>query len=93
MDMETLVQLERLNQISLTDEEKADVMEHFAFLEKQNEALNDMDTDDVERMIYVMPLENVLREDIQKKLFTRDELQEGAPEVTDGYWQVPRLLD
>jgi Asp-tRNA(Asn)/Glu-tRNA(Gln) amidotransferase C subunit len=35
----------------------------------------------------------VVREDIERKLFTRDELQKGAPETMDGYWQVPRLVD
>ena len=32
-------------------------------------------------------------EDVQNKMFTRDELQQGAPETMDGYWQVPRLVD
>ena len=32
-------------------------------------------------------------EDVEKKLFTRDELQRSAPETMDGYWQVPRLVE
>ena len=44
-------------------------------------------------MVHVMPIMTVVREDVEKKLFTRDELQKGAPEATDGYWQVPRLLE
>ena len=27
------------------------------------------------------------------KKFTREELQAGAPETMDGYWQVPRLVE
>ena len=31
-------------------------------------------------------------EDKEIKKFTRDELQQSAPETNDGYWQVPRLV-
>ena len=55
--------------------------------------LNAIDTSNVERMVHVMPIMTVVREDIEKKLFTRDELQKGAPEVMDGYWQVPRVVE
>ena len=57
------------------------------------EILNSVNTDNTERMVHVMPLVNVIREDVSKKLFTRDELQSQAPESMDGYWQVPRLVE
>ena len=66
------------------------------FFDQQSEemsVLNAIDTDNVERMVHVMPLTNVLREDVVIKNFTRDELQEDAPESYDGYWQVPRLVE
>ena len=44
-------------------------------------------------MVHVMPILTVVREDVEKKLFTRDQLQQGAPETVDGYWQVPRLVE
>ena len=31
--------------------------------------------------------------DENKKIYSRDELQEHSPESYDGYWQVPRLVD
>ena len=43
-------------------------------------------------MIYVMPMTNVLREDVRKQPFTRDSLLEGAPERSEDSWQVPRLV-
>ena len=65
----------------------------FEKAEKDAEILASVDTENVERMVYVMPMTNIIREDIAKKLFTRDQLQEQAPESMDGYWQVPRLVD
>lgn len=93
MDIKTLERLQKLNQLKLTDEESAKILGFFETAEKDAEILSSVDTENVERMVYVMPLTNVLREDIAKRLFTRDQLQEQAPESMDGYWQVPRTVD
>lgn len=93
MNKEVLNSLEKLNKLQLTEDESAKVL---GFFEKQREdmsVLASIDTENVERMVHVMPLVNVLREDVVIKNFTRDELQEDAPESYDGYWQVPRLVE
>ena len=75
------------------DAEERDVL---AFFEKQGaelESLSALDTENVERMVHVMPILTVVREDVVVKKFTREELQAGAPETMDGYWQVPRLVE
>ena len=93
MDLATLNRLESLNQLALTEDEKEKVMNWFDTMEKDIALLHEVNTDEVERMVHVIPMENVLRADVAKKLFTRDELQKDAPESEDGYWQVPRLLE
>ena len=93
MEKDTLVKLEKLNQLLLTDDERASLMSFFDKAEGDFEKLNEVNTDNTERMVHVMPMTNVIREDVEKKLFTRDELQADAPESMDGYWQVPRLVE
>jgi len=93
MDKETLRRLEKLNQLQLTEEEKVKILNFFEKQDKEIELLNSVNTDNVERMVHVMPMNNVLRDDVVEKNFTRDELQAAAPEATDGYWQVPRLVE
>ena len=93
MEKETLRLLEGVNQLALSDAEKADVLAFFEKRESDMAVLDAIDTSNVERMVHVMPIMTVVREDIEKKLFTRDELQKGAPEVMDGYWQVPRVVE
>ena len=61
-------------------------------MKEYEDALKDIDTKDVEEMIYVMPMTNVLREDVRKQPFTRESLLEGAPERNEDSWQVPRLV-
>ena len=93
MDAQTLRRLKSLNQLALTEAEEKELMHFFEITEKDLADLNAVDTEAVERMVHVMPLTNVLREDVEIKNFTREQLQEGGPEVTDGYWQVPRLVE
>lgn len=93
MDLVTLNRLCKLNQLNLTECEKENLMEFFKKAEADYELLNATDTENTERMVHAMPLTTVIREDVAKKLFTRDELQSQAPEATDGYWQVPRLVE
>lgn len=93
MNTDALQKLERLNRLLLTDEQREAVLGFFAARQKELELLEGIDTSNIERMVQVMPLETVVREDVEKKLFTRDELQRGAPETADGYWKVPRLVE
>ncbi len=93
MDIKTLKRLEKLNQLRLSDKQEQDLLDFFAKQEREIEALDGIDTENVERMVHVMPILTVVREDREIKNFTRDELQKSAPETTDGYWQVPRLVE
>jgi len=83
---------QELNQIALSDEEEAAMQKIFIAMAEKEAALKNIDTENVEQMIYVMPMTNVLREDVRKQPFTRESLLEGAPERSEDSWQVPRLV-
>ena len=93
MEKDTLLLLEKVNQLRLTEAERDTVLAFFASAEADMQALNAIDTEQVERMVHALPIATVVREDVAKKLFTRDDLQKGAPETMDGYWQVPRVVE
>ena len=88
----TFSNAQQLNQLSLTDEEEAQMQGIFEMMKAHEEGLKDISTEDVEEMIYVMPMTNVLREDVRKQNFSREALLEGAPERSEDSWQVPRLV-
>ena len=88
-----LRKLEMLNQLRLTEEEKDNVLDFFGRQKKELETLEAIDTVEVERMVHVMPILNVVREDVTAQPFTREELQRGAPDTDEGYWCVPRVVD
>ena len=93
MNSDILRRLQKLNQLKLTEAEERDMLSFFEKQKAEMEALCAIDTESVERMVHVMPIFTVVREDVVVKKFTRDELQAGAPETMDGYWQVPRLVE
>ena len=93
MDRETLRRLEMLNQLRLTEDQKDGVISFFEKREADLVALESIDTSTTERMVHVMPIMTVVREDVVSQPFSREALQAGAPETDEGYWCVPRVVD
>ena len=93
MDRETLRLLELLNQLKLTEDEKKEALAFFEDRKADSLGLEAIDTKEVERMVHVMPIMTVVREDIVSQPFSREDLQSGAPETDEGYWCVPRVVE
>lgn len=93
MNREILRRLELLNQLRLTEAEKEATLAFFAEREAEMATLDAIDTAEVERMVHVMPILTVVREDVASQPFTRDQLQRGAPDADEGYWRVPRVVE
>ena len=93
MDRETLRRREMLNQLSLTEAQKDDVMEFFSIREEDGKVLDNINTENTERMVHVMPIMTVVREDVVSKPYTAEELPKGAPETDEGYWCVPKVVE
>ena len=93
MDRETLRKLEMLNQLSLTEAQKDEVIDFFAKRDSELDIINKIDTENTERMVHVMPVLTVVRDDVASQPFSRDDLQKGAPETDEGYWCVPKVME
>lgn len=93
MNIDILKRLCKLNQLKLTESEESELLAFFERQKGEMDLLCAIDTENVERMVHVMPILTVVREDVVIKKFSREELQAGAPETMDGYWQVPRLVE
>ncbi len=88
----TFSNAQQLNQIALSDSEEAVMQNIFRTMNEKEAILAKTDTNGVEPMVHVMPMTNVLREDVRNQAFTRESLLEGAPERSEDSWQVPRLV-
>ena len=93
MDREILRRLEMLNQLKLTEEQKDFFLAFFEKRMADASLLDQIDTENVERMVHVMPLTTVVREDKVSQPFSREALQKSAPETDEGYWCVPKVVE
>ena len=88
----TFSNAQQLNQLALTEEEETVMQGIFKTMSEFESVLSAVDTEGVEEMVHVMPMTNVLREDVRHQPFTRESLLKGAPERSEDSWQVPRLV-
>ena len=93
MKIETLKQLEEVNQLALNDDKRIEILSFLNDRKAEFEKISSIDTSNIERMVHVIPVNTVVREDVVKQQFSREELQLKAPETDEGYWCVPKVLD
>ena len=85
--------LESLSKIKLTDEEKNKAVEYFDYWLKKFDMLEGIDTENIAPLVSVFSKDNVMREDISRKMVDVDKLLQTAPEQYNGYFVVPRILE
>ena len=89
MDKTTLLSLEKVNQLALTDAEKESVLAFFEAQDASTAALDAIDTEGTERMVHVLPILTVVREDVAKKV--KDELAPKYADRSGGYTRITRI--
>ncbi len=82
-----------LARLTLTDAEKSKMAEEMAEIIAFADKLSELDTEDVPITAHVVPIANVLREDIPRRGSDREELLSNAPTKADGCFTVPRVVE
>lgn len=90
---ETIEYVGILAKLSLSDEEKEAAKTDMANMLDYIDMLNELDTDGVEPMSHVFPVNNVFREDVVTNENEREAMLSNAPEQKDGCYKVPRTFD
>lgn len=68
---------------------KEDMTKILAFVEK----LNEIDTSNVEEMLYVNDEVNILRDDKVESQYTKDDALKNAPNADSDFIKVPKVLN
>ena len=55
--------------------------------------LNELDTTDVPPTSHVLPIRNVVKPDVAKSSYPRDDILEAAPSAEEGYFEVPKVIE
>ncbi len=93
IDIKTVDEVAHLARLEFNNEAKAEILNDMnrmlAFVDK----LNELDTTDVEPLIYMTDEVNVLREDEPKQTVNQKEALKNAPKKDSDYFKVPKVID
>ena len=90
ISIEHLAQLARL---SVSDNEKTLFASQIDSILSYMDKLNELDTGNVEPTSHVISLSNIVREDLPKDPLEREEALMNAPDRTDKFYRVPKIIE
>ena len=88
-----IARVAHLARIALTDEELAAYAAQLENILEHAERVQALPTEGVEPTSHPLPVVNAFRPDEVTGSLDRDDALAGAPEVENGYFRVPRILD
>ena len=90
---ETIEYVGILAKLDLSEAEKEEAKRDMGRMLDYIDQLNELDTDDVEPMSHVFPVQNVFREDVVTNGDDRDAILANAPEKREGTFVVPKTIE
>lgn len=90
IDVDSVAELAK---IRLDEDEKESVMQDLAQIVAFARKLEEIDTEGTEITAHIVPLSNVLRDDVVTNSPDRDKLLENAPTKAQGFMTVPKTLE
>lgn len=90
---ETIEYVGILAKLELSEEEKEQAKKDMGRMLDYIDKLGELNTDGVEPMSHVFPVQNVFREDIVSNSDIWEELLSNAPEQKDGMFVVPKTFE
>ncbi len=85
--------LARLARLDLNDAEKDRFASQLSGILAYVEQLRELDTAQVEPTAHVIPLENVMRDDDVRPSLPREEALCNAPDRTEQFYRVPKIIE
>jgi aspartyl-tRNA(Asn)/glutamyl-tRNA(Gln) amidotransferase subunit C len=83
----------KLARLALRDEEIETLTNQLGNILTYVEKLNELDTTNIEPTSHVLPIKNVLREDEAGKSIEREKALGNAPDRTEEFFRVPKVIE
>ena len=93
LSKEEIEHIAMLARLSLTEEEKELFGEQLSSILDYMEKLNELDTEHIEPTSHVLTLSNVMREDAPRDSIPREDALSNAPDRTDKFYRVPKIVE
>lgn len=82
-----------LARLSLTEEEKELFGAQLSSILDYMEKLNELETEHIEPTSHVFSISNVMREDAPRDSIPKEDALSNAPDRTDKFYRVPKIID
>ena len=89
-DVDTIAALARLY---FSEDEKEELMGILNNILDYFDKLSELDTEDVEPLTHILPVQNVMRNDTVKKSLDQETALANAPEKSHGHFVVPKVIE
>jgi aspartyl-tRNA(Asn)/glutamyl-tRNA(Gln) amidotransferase subunit C len=93
LSKEEIQHIALLARLSLSEEEKELFRTQLSSILDYMEQLNELDTERIEPTSHVLSLSNVMRQDSPRDSIPRDDALSNAPDRTDTFYRVPKIIE
>ncbi|MGZ3883100.1 MAG: Asp-tRNA(Asn)/Glu-tRNA(Gln) amidotransferase subunit GatC [Bacteroidia bacterium] len=93
IDIKTVDEIAHLARLEFNSAAKEGILNDMNRMLVFVDKLNELNTDNVEPLIYMTPETNVLREDTAQQTVTQAEALKNAPKKDSDYFKVPKVID
>ena len=93
IDIKTVDEIAHLARLQFDDASKMEILNDLNRMLAWVDKLNELDTENVEPLIYMTNEKNVLREDEPEVTLTQKEALMNAPKKDSDYFKVPKVID
>lgn len=93
IDIKTVDEIAHLARLEFNADAKEGIVTDMNRMLNFVEKLNELDTDNVEPLIYMTQEQNVLREDTPEVTLTQKEALKNAPQKDTDYFKAPKVID
>jgi aspartyl-tRNA(Asn)/glutamyl-tRNA(Gln) amidotransferase subunit C len=83
----------KLARLAITEEEKERYTHQLSNILTYIEKLKELDTSKVEPTSHVLPMKNIFREDEVRLSLPREEILKNAPDRTEEFFSVPKIIE
>jgi len=93
IDSKTVDKLADLAKLEFDEEGKKEIIKDLNRIVEFVEKLSEIDTSDVEPLIYMSEDTNIMRDDVVKQEITQQEALKNVPVKDSDYIKVPKVID
>jgi aspartyl-tRNA(Asn)/glutamyl-tRNA(Gln) amidotransferase subunit C len=93
IDIKTVEEIAHLARLEFESEAKEEILNDMNRMLGFINKLNELETDNVEPLIYMTEENNILREDVPEISITQKEALKNAPKKDSDYFKVPKVID